>query len=400
MMDYCPDCEASKSVHIQSWLNLLIGNLGPSLPSLPYDLENRIGKFLMELLVLARIGHVSDTFNTHDLQPRLRFFIEAAQARGINCKVLRIGDSYTEQIVLSWRGRHYCIDSLPTASHRDGHRASYVNDKAATKNLLREGGFPVAEGRAYHFLEQEHAVKDALESIGFPMVVKPQKGTFGRHVTLGIESEPELRAAIHHATQYQPRFVVEKYVKNVSVHRVMLVDYKLIACAQYTDVCVAGDGTSTVRMLIDTKNANPVRTVDKRTYPLFWPVFINTDTDTLLEEQGFTYESIPESGKTVKLQRFPFLRWGADLIDETDEIHPENRELFERVMRYLEMHVGGIDVVMEDMRRPWREQSCAILEINSLPCIDMHHVPSSGSPRDVAGPLVDLFLKYYVPPTP
>jgi cyanophycin synthetase len=37
-----------------------------------------------------------------------------------------------------------------------------------------------------------------------------------------------------------------------------------------------------------------------------------------------------------------------------------------------------------------------VLELNSVPCIEMHHFPSSGTPQNVAKALVDLFFKYYL----
>ena len=368
----------------------------PSGRQTPYVIDNALAGILMKLFTFLHISKLVDSYNLEDLQPRLRFFVEAATRRGINCKVLKTGDSYTEQLVMTCEGKEYHTEGIPTASHRDGPRAVRTLDKMGTKKILREGGFPTPEGRAYYFWQKERAITDAIASFGFPLVVKPLKGTFGRHVTTDIATEDGLRRAIQHAIKYQPGFVIERYVQSGSVHRITVVDFKFIACAQYTDIQVVGDGSSTVRTLIDMKNADPLRKTNKKTYPFFWPVLINDETDKLLREQSVGYDTVPDAERPIKLQQFPFLRWGADLIDRTDEMHPENRALVENVMRYFDMRVGGIDMIMEDVRRPWKEQACAILEINGLPCIDMHHVPSAGKSRNIADPLVDLFLKYYV----
>jgi hypothetical protein len=41
------------------------------------------------------------------------------------------------------------------------------------------------------------------------------------------------------------------------------------------------------------------------------------------------------------------------------------------------------------------KQSCGIIELNSLPYIDMHHFPTWGEPINVAGYVCDLVKKYY-----
>jgi cyanophycin synthetase len=56
----------------------------------------------------------------------------------------------------------------------------------------------------------------------------------------------------------------------------------------------------------------------------------------------------------------------------------------------------GIDFISPDISRPYREQKCAILEVNSLPYIDMHHYPVSGKERNVAGQVLDYFMSLNV----
>jgi len=51
---------------------------------------------------------------------------------------------------------------------------------------------------------------------------------------------------------------------------------------------------------------------------------------------------------------------------------------------------------MPDINRSWKEQTCAILELNNMPAIDLHHVPTEGTPADPAQALVDMFFKYYL----
>ena len=399
MLKYCLDCEELETVHWQHWIDAFFQLFIPEKLSVPYRIDQTLSAFVLNITTALRLGHFSDSYALNDLSPRLAYFIEAARKRGLVCQVLKISNRYTEHLKIMYRGKSYYFQSYPTASNFDGPLAWITGNKARTKKYLRERGFPVAPGKEYYFWQKERAIIESIAAIGFPLVVKPLRGTFGRHITTNIQTENELRKAIQHAIEYQPRFIIEQYVDTGPVYRISVVDFKYIACVQYSDVEVRGDGTSSITTLIQKKNADPLRRVDSWKYPLFWPVLVSNETDTLLKEQGFAYDSIPMIGTRVKLQRTPFLRWGADLIDRTDEMHPHNKELVENVMRNFNMHVGGIDVIMEDIKRPWNEQRCAILEINNLPCIDMHHVPTVGNVRDVASPIVNLFLKYYTIPS-
>ena len=100
-------------------------------------------------------------------------------------------------------------------------------------------------------------------------------------------------------------------------------------------------------------------------------------------------------GVRVWLADDPFMRSGGDLEDVTDAVHPDNRALAEDVAKLFGMKLVGMDFICQDVARPWKEQACAILELNSLPSIEMHHHPSYGSPRDVAGAIADMAVRYY-----
>jgi len=52
--------------------------------------------------------------------------------------------------------------------------------------------------------------------------------------------------------------------------------------------------------------------------------------------------------------------------------------------------------LVPNISRSYKEQPCAILELNNMPCIELHLFPSSGKPQNVAKAVVDLFFKYYV----
>ncbi|MCH5138947.1 cyanophycin synthetase, partial [Clostridiaceae bacterium UIB06] len=70
----------------------------------------------------------------------------------------------------------------------------------------------------------------------------------------------------------------------------------------------------------------------------------------------------------------------------------ENIEICERTAKSIGLDICGIDICCEDIGKPIN-QGGAIIEINAAPGIRMHHYPSKGASRNVAGAIVDMIFK-------
>jgi len=55
---------------------------------------------------------------------------------------------------------------------------------------------------------------------------------------------------------------------------------------------------------------------------------------------------------------------------EIEDIHPDNEKLFVRIAQVLDDPLVGIDFMIDDMARSWKDQKCGVIECNSLPFID------------------------------
>ena len=157
-----------------------------------------------------------------------------------------------------------------------------------------------------------------------------------------------------------------------------------------------GDGISTIRELIDEKNSNPRRGESRqKQFTLYW-IKENETTKALLAEKKYNYKTIPPKGEIVYLQKDPFLKLGGDLIEITPIVHQDNLKLFSDLARFFDIRLTGIDFLAGDIAKSWKDQPCAILELNGAPCVELHHFPSSGVPTNPAGALADMFFKYYL----
>ena len=108
--------------------------------------------------------------------------------------------------------------------------------------------------------------------------------------------------------------------------------------------------------------------------------------------QNLTIKSILSLGNKIYLHNKIILACGADIHDKTDDVHPDNNMLFVKLASLLQAPIIGIDFICQNISKTYRKQTCAIIEVNSLPYIDMHHFHVSGKSRDVAGYIVDHFL--------
>jgi cyanophycin synthetase len=110
-----------------------------------------------------------------------------------------------------------------------------------------------------------------------------------------------------------------------------------------------------------------------------------------LARQGYTWESIPPNGAFVTLNSHISRFLGGSTTDCTGRAHPENIALFEYMAKVLDDSLVGIDFIIGDLSRPWREQKlCGVVECNSLPNIQLHSDVLYGKSLDVAGLLLDL----------
>jgi cyanophycin synthetase len=153
---------------------------------------------------------------------------------------------------------------------------------------------------------------------------------------------------------------------------------------------VVGDGKSTVQELIDLTNRDPNRGEGHDN--VLTKIVVDRTSFDLLERQGYTLDTVLKSGETCYLRATANLSTGGIAVDRTDDIHPENVWLAQRVAKIVGLDIAGIDVVTPDITQPLREIDGVIVEVNAAPGFRMHVCPSVGLPRNVAAPVMDMLF--------
>src|SRR5690606_30427205 len=108
--------------------------------------------------------------------------------------------------------------------------------------------------------------------------------------------------------------------------------------------------------------------------------------------KGYTADSVPVAGEVVHLRATANLSTGGTATDVTDIIHPDNRAMAERAIRAIGLDVGGVDFLSPNIAESYKTVGGGICEVNAAPGCRMHVAPSEGTPRDPAGPVIDMLF--------
>lgn len=260
-------------------------------------------------------------------------------------------------------------------------------DKEGTKRILANAGAPVPQGTVINFLDE---LEDAIASVGgYPIVIKPLDGNHGRGITLDIKNWQEAETAYDAARDVSRSVIVERYYVGRD-HRVLVVDGKVVAVAERVPAHVVGNGVSTIEKLMEQTNQDPNRGEGHDN--VLTRIELDRNSYQLLERQGYTLETVLPNGEICYLKATANLSTGGIAVDRTDDIHPENVWLAQRVAKIIGLDIAGIDIVTQDISRPIQEVGGVIVEVNAAPGFRMHVCPSRGIPRNVAGAVLDMLF--------
>ena len=208
--NFCPDCELSKSHHFQTWLDELLNCFLLRRP-LSQKTEQKINKIIEKIFLTLKLVSVKENFPLTDLELRTACFIQEAQKKGIKFKALYGPFGFTGHLIAQKDNKIIRLDKLPIADFKNRISSHRVENKTWTKKYLKKGKFPIPAGKDFWFWQKKAALRYALKKIGYPLVVKPRSGSVAQHVTTNIQNLEQLEAAISHAVEYSPVFIIEKF---------------------------------------------------------------------------------------------------------------------------------------------------------------------------------------------
>src|SRR5574343_1169477 len=293
----------------------------------------------------ATLKELRDLDEDIRLGPSTGAIVAAAVARGIPYRRLTQGSL----VQLGWGSKQKRIQAAET-SFTSAIAESIAQDKELTKQLLHAAGVAVPIGRP---VDDEDDAWAAAQEIGLPVVVKPQDGNQGKGISVNLTTEEQVRKAYQVAVSFFDDIMVEKYLPGHD-WRFLVIGDKLIAAARRDPPLVVGDGTHTVRELVNIVNSDPRRSDGHATS--LTKIRFDDIAIARLEEQGYTADSVPGRGGRVVLRNNANLSTGGTATDVTDDVHPELAAAAITAAQTVGLDIARIDVVCETMRKPLEDQ--------------------------------------------
>lgn len=327
------------------------------------------------------------TQRLREIRDRTRFgpsteaLISEAARRGI--PHLRLN---SESLVQLGYGRHQQRISASITEATRVIAVDLAGNKFATKRLLEDMSIPVPSGRTISDAEE---LDPCLDRLGFPVAIKPLDANQGRGITVNVRSREQALEAFAKAREISKRVIVEQSLQG-NDYRALVVNNRLVAVARREPAHVVGDGEHTITELVELANRDPRRGFGHEN--VMTRIELDAASLSLLAGRGQGLETVLAAGEHCSLKTTANLSTGGTATDVTDEVHPFNSFLFERIAHLVGLDVSGIDVIAPDLRTPLNENGGGIIEVNAAPGLRMHLSPSDGRPRNVAEPIIDMLF--------
>ncbi|MGI8637033.1 MAG: cyanophycin synthetase, partial [Segetibacter sp.] len=315
------------------------------------------------------------------LGPSTGGIVEEAARRGI--PYIRLNK---HSLVQLGYGVHQKRIRATIASTTSNIAVDIAGDKEETKNLLGAAQIPVPEGI---IIRSEEGLEEAIEEIGYPLVLKPINGNHGKGATTNITTREQAIRALEAAQKYSRDIICERFISGFDF-RVLVINHKFICAALRTPASVAGDGEHSIQWLIDEVNRDPRRGFGHEL--VLTKITVDNFTHKMLADIGYTLETVPPKDELVLLKPTANLSTGGTSTDVTDEVHSANIFMCERISKIIGLDICGIDIMAPDLKEPITEHGGAVLEVNAAPGFRMHIEPTVGLPRNVSEPVINMLF--------
>jgi D-alanine-D-alanine ligase-like ATP-grasp enzyme len=389
-MKHCKDCEPAQEIHAVAYLSVVLGWIDQPFfdimellfKNTAEKISNKISVPFFKTMVFLKLGYWTDEPDAKDTW-RTKCFWDEAKRRGIKMREFHLGP-IRDGFMAEYKGKTILFDGLPRPGLSESPALKWMDNKGTMKIKFLKEGLPVARG-GVAFTKRK--ALQIFNSITKPVITKPNLGSRSRHTMIHLNTEEDLIIGFKKAKKLSPLVVIEEELRGY-LFRGTLVDGKLVGVVRRDQPEVTGDGIHTLRELMEEENKRP-----ERNGPIFHKIVVDKETEVELQRENIKMDDIPENGRVVTFSQKTSRGCGGTTTEVTDIVHPDNIEMLEHVGRFLKDPLVGVDFIIEDITKSWKEeQHCGIIECNSLPFIDLHHYPLFGKPNNVAGKLWDLVL--------
>lgn len=246
-----------------------------------------------------------------------------------------------------------------------------ARDKDYANFFMRKMGYPGITGKTFfsdEFAEgigskrNIHAAYRYAQSLGFPVIVKPNSKSQGQCVAKAYNKKDFYHCA--REIFKKDRVALVQELVTGKDYRVVVLDDTIMSAYERIPLAVTGNGKSTIRELLEAKQRS----------------FKKTGRDTELKMNDYrltlnlrrakmSFKSVLPRGERLALLDNANLSSGGDSHDVTGDVHPEFKKIAVELTRSMGLRLCGVDFMIHgDIGEP--PEKYWIIEINSAPGLD------------------------------
>ena len=312
--------------------------------------------------------------------------LEAAEKLGVKWHKI----PYTNTFELAHKGRvKYFYGQIPSETSAFAYYC--CKNKRVAKHLLEKNGLSVSKGFLIKKTDSKDYQLKIYKSLEKPLIVKPVAASQGDNVFLNIKSQKAYFSALEKTFAFYGEQEVDLLVEQMffgQEYRILLSRDKVLSIIKRLPPNVIGDGKSTIKELIECKNANPLR----EKLGTYKKIRMGRKLKANLAEQDLELNSVLNAEQKIILYQYSGhdVSLGGDTVDITDEVHPSVKEIALKAINSVQgLSLAGIDFLTKDAYRRQTKKDYRIIELNASPSLDWNQYPLVGKER----PIAEEFLK-------
>lgn len=305
--------------------------------------------------------------------------------KGLHIQILDEED----QFLKFWHGEHIEYVKNANMTSKDNYVIPLaMANKVVTKKILGQAGFPVPAGA--EFSNKPDALRYYQQIRSSAIVIKPKSTNFGLGISIFQEpaSLSDYEKALDLAFAEDSHVLVEEYIAGTE-YRFFVLDGHCEAVLLRVAANVTGDGQSTIRELVEKKNQDPLRGRDHRS-PLEI-IDLGAIELLMLEQQGYTPDTILPQGVQAFLRRNSNISTGGDSIDMTDQMDESYKQLAAQMATAMGAWACGVDLIIPDLTQPASKEqpNCTCIELNFNPAMYLHTYTYAGPGQRITPKILD-----------
>jgi D-alanine-D-alanine ligase-like ATP-grasp enzyme len=316
-----------------------------------------------------------------------RLIIAAAERLGVEWAPL--GSQHSDFFLrLRWQEREVIISKTRSPFLTEVAQ-TLANNKFLAREQLGLRGLPVVPGLLLDDRRGPEHARAALDE-WHELVAKPNWGNRGVGVITGIRDFEQLQLAHEHvrAIDRDEEVLIEPFVPGINL-RIAIIGGRGVAAVEIARPLLIGDGQRSIAALVAALNTDPRRATWQDPSLLMLDEIEPDMVEDRLAPDNLTLADVLEPGRTIELA-FEEI----ELIDRSDEVHPEWIAVAEQAARWLGVDVAGVDLrgPADELlgAAPSERRVAGLLEVNALPALHLHALPTQGEPR----PVFEAFVEY------